>query len=55
MITKELKKNQNFNLIVQEVIGKSSLQKKKIIKLLDSADKLYFQRAENFSFFFFKY
>ena len=55
MITKELKKNPNFNLIVQEVIGKSSLQKKKIIKLLDSADKLYFQRAENFSFFFFKY
>ena len=55
MSEKELKKNPYFNIIVQKVIGKSSLQKKKILKLLNSADKLYFQRAENFSSFFFIY
>ena len=51
MNLKELKKNKNFNLITPLVVNKSSSQKKKILKFLNSVDNLYFLRAENLNAF----
>lgn len=51
----KLKKYKNFYLIVDEVIKKSSSQKIKILKFLNSADTLYYARAENFAEEFLEY
>ena len=55
MSINELKKNKNFYLITQEVINKSSSQKKKILKFISTVDHLYFIRAETFAIRFLKY
>ena len=52
---KKLKKYKNFYLIVDEVVKRSSSQKLKILKYLNSADALYYTRAESFAKEFFKY
>jgi len=52
---KKLKQYKNFYLIVNEVIKRSSSQKLKISKFLNSTDKLYYKRAESFAKEFFKY
>ena len=51
----KLKKYKNFYLIINEVIKKSSSQKIKILKFLNSADVIYYKRAENFAKEFLKY
>ena len=48
-------KNKNFNILVSRVIKQSSTQKKKIEVLLKKQNKIYFQRAEEFSVKFLKY
>ena len=55
MTIKELKKNKNFYLIIKEVINKSSSQKRKILKFINTVNHLYFMRAEIFATRFLKY
>jgi len=50
-----LKKYKNFYLIVDEIIKRSSSQKIKIRKFLNSVDARYYTRAENFANKFLKY
>jgi len=55
MTIKELKKNKNFYSIIKEVINKSSSQKKKILRFINTVDSQYFIRAEIFATRFLKY
>ncbi len=50
-----LQKHKNFNSIVSKVITQSSTQKKKIERLISKQNKIYFDRAEDFSKKFIKY
>ena len=52
---KRLKKYKNFYLIVDGIIKRSSSQKIKIQKFLNSVDTRYYTRAENFANKFLKY
>ena len=51
----KLKKNKNFYLLVDKIINKSSSQKIKILKFINSADSIYYKRAEAFSKEFIRY
>ena len=51
----KLKKNKNFYLLVDKIINKSTSQKIKLLKFLNSADSIYYKRAEAFSKEFIRY
>ena len=51
----KLKKNKNFYLLLDKIINKSSSQKIKILKFINSADSIYYKRAEAFSKEFIRY
>ena len=50
-----LQKHKNFNSIVNKVTNQSSTQKKKIDRLISKQNRIYFDRAEDFSKKFIKY